>query len=308
MPAILSVDCGTTGLKATVIARAGQTLATCTHEYRNKTVTAGGGIAEQDPEDWWFAMQMCVQELLLSPAVDVADLSAISLSGQMQDVIFVAAEGRTLGPAILYCDSRAVKEAEAVEAQFGKERISRETGICVEKLRCRVRAHPDAGLIRLTAAGIAGNWKGSLSILPKLLWCQKYRQGAALRSTIPPCPVPQLTLYRTRILPILHSTDALVRRRPRCERAHSAGIALAPGPEALRTSGGRPVHRLDDRVAARRRARIPRRDDRGRGAGGSGKAPAAAQRGRAGGGGGGRRGCMSGAAGGGGAACVSWLR
>ena len=46
----------------------------------------------------------------------------------MQDVIFATNEGETLGPAILYCDSRAVKEAEDIEAQFGKERIRQETG------------------------------------------------------------------------------------------------------------------------------------------------------------------------------------
>lgn len=57
------------GLKATVISREGRTLATCTHEYQNKTFTASGGWAEQDPEDWWHAMQTCMRELLDSPKV-----------------------------------------------------------------------------------------------------------------------------------------------------------------------------------------------------------------------------------------------
>ena len=61
---ILAVDCGTTGLKATLVARNGRTLASCCHEYRNKTVTGEGGVAEQQPEDWWFSTKQCVRELL----------------------------------------------------------------------------------------------------------------------------------------------------------------------------------------------------------------------------------------------------
>jgi len=60
----------------------------------------------------------------------------------------VKQDGSVLGPAILYCDSRAEEEACAIEEQWGKDRLCRETG----------------------------NWKGSLSILPKLLWCEKYRK------------------------------------------------------------------------------------------------------------------------------------
>jgi len=39
MQSILAVDVGTTGLKATLVARDGQTLATCCHDYRNLTYT-----------------------------------------------------------------------------------------------------------------------------------------------------------------------------------------------------------------------------------------------------------------------------
>lgn len=69
--------------------------------------------------------------------IDVDDICAISLSGQMQDVIFALDDGKTLGPAILYCDSRAVHEAEAIETQFGKERISRETGLIARAVKIR---------------------------------------------------------------------------------------------------------------------------------------------------------------------------
>ena len=143
--AILAVDCGTTGLKATLVSRDGRTLATSVSDYRNATASAPGGIVEQLPADWWHAMQQAVAELLLRAEGD--SIAAISLSGQMQDLIFVRNDGTVLGPAILYSDSRATEEAAAIEAKIGKDRL------CIE----------------------TGNWKGPLSLLPKLLWCQKHR-------------------------------------------------------------------------------------------------------------------------------------
>jgi len=50
---VLAVDCGTTGLKATLVAPNGRTLASAVHEYRNKTRSGAAGVAEQLPEDWW---------------------------------------------------------------------------------------------------------------------------------------------------------------------------------------------------------------------------------------------------------------
>jgi hypothetical protein len=52
-PSILAVDCGTTGLKATLVGQDGRTLATAMHEYRNKTSSSAGGVVEQLPDDWW---------------------------------------------------------------------------------------------------------------------------------------------------------------------------------------------------------------------------------------------------------------
>jgi sugar (pentulose or hexulose) kinase len=54
-PSILAVDCGTTGLKATLVAKDGRTLATAMHDYRNKTRSSAGGFVEQLPDDWWCA-------------------------------------------------------------------------------------------------------------------------------------------------------------------------------------------------------------------------------------------------------------
>ena len=78
-------------------------------------MTAGGGVAEQNPEDWWHAMQMCVQELLLSPAVDVADLSAVFAANaeetraEAADLLHPAAGLVTCLAAL--CDNRLPQQA-----------------------------------------------------------------------------------------------------------------------------------------------------------------------------------------------------
>ena len=50
---VLAVDCGTTGLKATLVAPDGRTLASAVRDYRNKTLSGPAGVVEQLPEDWW---------------------------------------------------------------------------------------------------------------------------------------------------------------------------------------------------------------------------------------------------------------
>jgi len=51
-------------------------------------------VAEQQPADWWVATQECVQELLAQDGVDASGIAAISLSGQMQDVILASLSSR----------------------------------------------------------------------------------------------------------------------------------------------------------------------------------------------------------------------
>lgn len=166
MQTILTLDIGTTGSKAALIDRAGKILATGYADY--PTYSAAGNIIEQDPEDWWkatiFAINQLRQHLDLNPSRDSSlprlgacpefiegrvregsELSAIILTGQMQDCILLGCDG-ALGRAILYSDSRAQEEAALLAAKIGYARL-------VE---------------------ITGNEQGASSLLAKWLWLQRH--------------------------------------------------------------------------------------------------------------------------------------
>lgn len=94
----LTLDFGTSGLKAAL--------------YNNGTVTATAHAAyptygtEQDPRDWLRALKQVTAQLTL--------FDAVSLTGQMQDLICLDTDYQPLRRAVLYSDARATEEAAAV--------------------------------------------------------------------------------------------------------------------------------------------------------------------------------------------------
>jgi xylulokinase len=121
----LAIDIGTTGAKAALIAPDGTIHQSAYREYA--THSGADGVVEQNAANWWGAVVDICRELN-------APVDAITLTGQMQDVILVDAAGESVRPAILYSDTRAREQAEAINAQFDGE-----------ALRQRIGTRPDAG-------------------------------------------------------------------------------------------------------------------------------------------------------------------
>ena len=116
MSLLAGVDVGTSALKLVVLDPAdpaGRVLARAGAEY--PTATAPGGVAEQDPEDWWRAAQAAFAHPDVAPLA--ADIAAIGLTGQMQDLVPVAG-ARPVRPALLYSDVRAADHAAGLHAAF----------------------------------------------------------------------------------------------------------------------------------------------------------------------------------------------
>src|SRR5699024_4170152 len=109
MPALLSLDLGTTSAKAALIDLEGRSLATASADYPIHHTPDGG--CEQDPADWVRAARTAIVHVL-PPAMDVA---ALCLTGQMQDLVLEGARG-PVRRAVLYTDLRAAAEAEEIRA------------------------------------------------------------------------------------------------------------------------------------------------------------------------------------------------
>jgi xylulokinase len=139
MEALIAVDIGTSGAKATLVTRQGRIIASANAEYSTQV---DGARVEQNPDDWWQATCTSLRSLPLK--ADGLQPAGIVLSGQMQDLILVGPES---GPAILYSDVRAQPEAQQLFARLGEDYL------------CRVTA----------------NLQDASSLLAKLLWLKTHQ-------------------------------------------------------------------------------------------------------------------------------------
>lgn len=108
----LGIDIGTSGVKAIVLdthgAIVGQGVAALTVRRPHPL------WSEQDPEDWWAAINAAV--LAIDPAIR-RSVRGIGLAGQMHGATLLGADDRPLRPAILWNDGRSFAECLALEAE-----------------------------------------------------------------------------------------------------------------------------------------------------------------------------------------------
>ncbi len=77
------------------------------------------GWSEQDPGAWWLALvDACAAVRARAPEAFAA-VDVVGCTGARQTVVVVGDDGRTLGPAVLWSDRRAVSEGQRLTAAFG---------------------------------------------------------------------------------------------------------------------------------------------------------------------------------------------
>jgi xylulokinase len=110
---LLGLDVGTTGVRAALYDADGTLLGDAS--VRCAFDSPSPGFAEIDPERWWRATQRVLGELASSSILaSLSDVSAIGIVGQAPTLALVDEAGNTLGPAILWLDTRAAAEAKAL--------------------------------------------------------------------------------------------------------------------------------------------------------------------------------------------------
>lgn len=113
---LLAHDIGTSGNKATLFAVEGKLIKSTHAGY---DVSYGeGGIAEQNPQDWWDAVCTCTKEIMEGIAPE--DILAVSFSAQMQCCLVVDREGQVLRPAMIWADTRAKKQAKELTEKLAE--------------------------------------------------------------------------------------------------------------------------------------------------------------------------------------------
>lgn len=120
----LGIDVSTTASKAIAIDKAGNVVATSSHEH--PFFTPQPLWVEQNPEDWW---QTTVQSLnAVLQTVSAADVKAIGLTGQMLGLVAMDEHGTPIRPAILWNDQRSGKQCDEITETIGAEKLWQLTG------------------------------------------------------------------------------------------------------------------------------------------------------------------------------------
>lgn len=116
---IIAHDLGTSGNKASLHHDDGRLVTSVTVPY--PTHFAAGGVAEQNPSDWWDAVVSATRDLLRRSGVDATSVTGIVVSGQMMGAVLLDAEGRPVRPAIIWADTRSGDQQRILERALGAE-------------------------------------------------------------------------------------------------------------------------------------------------------------------------------------------
>jgi FGGY-family pentulose kinase len=112
-PYLLGFDYGTESCRAAIFDLQGKPLAFAATPY--KTTYPHPGWAEQDPEDWWKALQASAHRAIANAGISPSAIAGISHDATTFSMVTLDAKGESIRPAIMWMDNRATKQAARAE-------------------------------------------------------------------------------------------------------------------------------------------------------------------------------------------------
>jgi len=116
----IGIDLGTSAVKLLLVDQQGTILNTVSREY--PLYFPQPGWSEQDPADWWTAVQDGVRALLTG--FEAAKVAGVGCGGQMHGLVALDGEDEVIRPAILWNDGRTSAETDWLNTEIGKGRLS----------------------------------------------------------------------------------------------------------------------------------------------------------------------------------------
>lgn len=123
---IIAHDLGTTGNKASLHSDDGKMVQHCTVAY--PAHFASGGVAEQNPMDWWNAVGAASKKLLQMANISADQISGVGISGQMMGAIFLDEDFNPTRDAIIWADFRSQKQSDFLTEKIGLEKAYKRLG------------------------------------------------------------------------------------------------------------------------------------------------------------------------------------
>jgi xylulokinase len=122
---VVGCDIGTQTCKGLALDAGGRVVARAARAYPLEHPHPGW--AQQDPRHWTAALGSTVAELVR--AAGGRRIAAIGIAGQVDGIAPVDERGEPLGPALIWIDRRATREAEALGRRFDAQELRRRTGL-----------------------------------------------------------------------------------------------------------------------------------------------------------------------------------
>lgn len=109
----IGIDLGTSGIKVILLGENGVVIDSVTAELQQQRPYPLW--SEQAPQDWWQALQQCMQQLSLRQSL--MSVKAIGLAGQMHGATLLDSQHQIIRPAILWNDGRAFAQCQQLQQQ-----------------------------------------------------------------------------------------------------------------------------------------------------------------------------------------------
>ncbi|MCP4750675.1 MAG: hypothetical protein GY866_07275 [Proteobacteria bacterium] len=116
MAYLLGIDIGTSGCKCVLLNGQGDPISSKSKEYN--PIVGVDGTAEQDPNDWYAAVLECLNGFTVLDTIDLKEVTAIGVTGQMQGITLIGSNGEPVRNSILWNDFRAVAETSELNRRF----------------------------------------------------------------------------------------------------------------------------------------------------------------------------------------------
>lgn len=122
----LGADIGTTAIKAALFDENGHKLLHHAQEY--ELLKPDAQRVEQIPHLYWDTFKTCVKKVVAESGVNPVDIKAFAMDSSAETIVFMDEKMNPLDNFYVWLDSRAVMEAEEINAHFSPHAIMHATG------------------------------------------------------------------------------------------------------------------------------------------------------------------------------------
>lgn len=116
----IGIDLGTSAVKLLLVDAKGAIKKSVSREY--PLFFPHPGWSEQNPEDWWTAVQDGLKELTAD--IDAGEIAGVGCGGQMHGLVVLDENDNVIRPAILWNDGRTAAQVDYLNGIIGKEKLS----------------------------------------------------------------------------------------------------------------------------------------------------------------------------------------